>query len=474
MNVTSLPTSFSSARLTRQLRSLFGALLCVLAVQPGTLLGAEGSEGVDNALPENPTVDNQPNHTLEPSSPDAARFPLEELQLFAQIFDQIRTSYVEEVDDKTLLENAIVGLLGELDPHSMFLAEESFSDLQENTSGEFGGIGIEVGLKNGYIAVISPIDDTPAARAGLQPGDLIIELNEQSLQGMGLGEAVTLMRGPVGSAIELTVVRDGEPEPLVVKMVRDVVKIASIRSRMLTTDFGYVRLAQFQEKTGADFRKALSKLLGENPGLKGVVLDLRNNPGGLLPASVAVADALLDSNQLDNPLIVYTEGRIPSSNTMLSATPGDLLADIPIVALINEGTASAAEIVAGALQDHGRALILGTESFGKGSVQSVLPLNDGRAVKLTTARYFTPKGRSIQADGIKPDIFVGRAEIRQLDPGYTLKESNLSGHLSNSEDGSSATRKSSETQLLEDNQLYEAVNLLKGLAIFGKSGHSKG
>lgn len=468
MNLTSPPTSFSSARLARQLRPLFGALVCVLALQPGTLLGAEGSEGADNALSEQPTVDNQPNHSVEANSSDTARFPLEELQLFAQIFDQIRTSYVEEVDDKTLLENAIVGLLGELDPHSMFLAEESFSDLQENTSGEFGGIGIEVGLKNGYIAVISPIDDTPAARAGLQPGDLIIELNEQSLQGMGLGEAVTLMRGPVGSAIKLTVVRDGEPEPLVVKLVRDVVKMASIRSRMLTTDFGYIRLAQFQENTGADFRKALSKLLGENPGLKGVVLDLRNNPGGLLPASVAVADALLDSDQLDNPLIVYTEGRIPSSNTKLSATPGDQLADIPIVALINEGTASAAEIVAGALQDHGRALILGTGSFGKGSVQSVLPLDDGRAVKLTTARYFTPNGRSIQADGIKPDIFVARAEIRQLDPGYTLKESNLSGHLSKNENASSTTQKGSETQLLEDNQLYEAVNLLKGLAIFGK------
>lgn len=461
--------------------TLLSTLLCILALLPGVLLG---NDAPDNKVPpENIAAHSKEAHGTEahstetpagidstnlPDNVENARFPLEELQLFAQIFDQIRTSYVEEVDDRTLLENSIVGLLGELDPHSMFLAEDSFSDLQESTTGEFGGIGIEVGLKNGYIVVISPLDDTPAARADLRPGDLLIELDKQSLQDMSLGEAVALMRGPKGSAIELTVVREGENEPRVITLIRAAIKIASVRSRMLTKDFGYLRLAQFQEHTATDFRKAASKLLSKNPGLRGVVLDLRNNPGGLLPASVGVADVLLDSDALDNDLIVYTEGRIASSNTQFSATPGDILANIPVVTLINEGTASAAEIVAGALQDHGRALILGTESFGKGSVQSVLPLGDGRAIKLTTARYFTPMGRSIQADGIKPDILVNRAEIRQLDAEYTIKESNLAGHLSKGKTDQETEQNLSDAQILADNQLYEAVNLLKGLSIFNK------
>ncbi len=401
--------------------------------------------------------------------PDDARLPLEELQLFVQVFDQIRSSYVEEIDDKALFEKTIIGLLGELDPHSAFLKEESFSELQQSTTGEFGGIGIEVGMKDGYIVIISPIDDTPAARAGLKAGDLIIKLGDQSLQGMDLGEAIPLMRGPKGSTLELTVVREGEGAPLVVKIVRDTVKIASTRGRMITSDFGYIRLAQFQQQTGADFRKVVSKLQTKNPKLKGVVLDLRNNPGGLLAASVEVADALLDSEGLDNKLIVYTEGRIPSSNTEFRASSDDMLESTPIVVLINEGTASAAEIVAGALQDHRRALILGTESFGKGSVQTVLPLGDGRAIKLTTARYFTPRGRSIQAEGIKPDIVVGRAEIRRLDPEYAVKESNLSRHLDKGNSESVDTEESEDAQLLDDNQLYEAVNLLKGLAILSES-----
>ena len=447
------PTITSAVnQFSRRLHALLTPLILLVAFLPQTLLGSE-------ELPTNTPVDDAA------STSDNARLPLKELQLFALIFDQIRSSYVEEVDDKTLLENSIIGLLGELDPHSTFLTKESFHDLQENTSGEFGGIGIEVSLKNGYITIISPIDDTPADRAGLLPGDLIIELGDQSLQGMGLEEAITLMRGPKGSVIDLTVVRKNETQPLVVKIVRDIIKTTSIRSHLITPDFGYVRLAQFQEQTGTDFRKALTKLLSKNPELKGIVLDLRNNPGGLLPASVEVADVLLDSEQLDNKLIVYTEGRIPSSNPQFSATPGGLLPDVPIVVLINEGTASAAEIVAGALQDHRRALILGTESFGKGSVQSVLPLGDGRAIKLTTARYFTPRGRSIQANGIQPDILIGRAEIRQLDPGFTIKESNLSGHLSKTSRAEALAQNKNETNLTDDNQIYEAINLLKGLSI---------
>lgn len=440
------------------------ALLCLLALHSAPLLSSD-------VLQEGNTA-NLTAHTDETDTksgaPEHSRFPLDELQLFAQIFDQIRTSYVEDVDDKTLLENAIVGLLGELDPHSMFLEEDSFTDLQESTSGEFGGIGIEVGLKNGLITVISPLDDTPAAQAGLKSGDVIIELDHQSLQDMGLGEAVSLMRGPVGSSLNLMVVREGFSEPLEIELIRATIKIASVRNRMLNTDFGYIRVAQFQEKTGAEFHGALDKLLKSNPALKGLVLDLRNNPGGLLPASVEVANTLLDSKTLDNSLIVYTKGRTPSANTQFSARPGDLLPDIPIVVLINEGTASAAEIVAGALQDHGRALILGTDSFGKGSVQSVLPLKDGRAIKLTTARYFTPNGRSIQAEGIRPDIFVAPAEIRHLDPRYSIKESQLSGHLNKDGIPETDTKQNLDPALVEDNQLYEAINLLTGLAILRK------
>lgn len=465
MNTAPLPARPRAWQFKALLAPLVTALICVLSLSPTSV---RGNEELLEERNESAAARDHSGPGAEGDNPENRRFPLKELQLFTQIFDQIRDSYVEEVDDKTLLENAIIGLLGELDPHSMFLEEDSFSDLQENTSGEFGGIGIEVGLKNGYIAVISPLDDTPAARAGLMPGDLIIELNGQSLQGMGLGEAVALMRGPIGSTIEITLVREGESEPLAIKLVRDTIQIASARGRMLTPDFGYIRLAQFQEKTGADFRKIIGQLLADNPELQGLVLDLRNNPGGLLPASVDVADTLLDSELLDNDLIVYTEGRTPSSNAQFSATPGDLLLTIPVIVLINEGTASAAEIVAGALQDHGRALILGTESFGKGSVQSVLPLGDGRAIKLTTARYFTPGGRSIQADGIKPDIFVARAEIRQLDPSYSIKESQLAGHLDKGVTNSPDTRQNRDSQLLEDNQLYEAINLLTGLAILGK------
>lgn len=395
------------------------------------------------------------------TQPAEARLPLEELQLFAQIFDQVRSAYVEEIDDRELLEKAITGLLGELDPHSAFLQEDSYAELKEHTTGEFGGLGIEVGLERGYVRVISPIDDTPAARAGLRPGDLILKLDERSTQGMSLDEAVSRMRGAKGTSITLTIGREGVSEPLTLTIVRDIITVQSVRWETLEPGYGYVRIAQFQEQTGGEFRRALEELRDGEPGLKGLILDLRNNPGGLLPASVEVADTLLDGG-----LIVYTKGRIASANTKSMATAGEFLAGVPVVVLINEGTASAAEIVAGALQDRQRALIIGTRSFGKGSVQNVLPIGDGRAVKLTTARYFTPGGHSIQAEGIRPDIEVRRAEIHELEPGFTVKEADLSGHLSGAGDQGAAPRREAEPATPADNQLQEALNLLKALVIF--------
>jgi len=387
--------------------------------------------------------------------PNNARLPLEELRNFTQVFDQVRQAYVEEVDDEKLLEMSIIGLLNNLDPHSVYLDKNAFNSLQEHTSGEFGGLGIEVGMEGAFIKVISPIDDTPAQRAGIKAGDLIIKLDEHAVQSMSLGEAIEIMRGPKGSTLTLTIVRDQVDSPFEIKVVRDIIKIRSVRSKVLEPGIGYVRIAQFQENTGQQFRNALGKLSAKANNLKGVVLDLRNNPGGLLHASIDVSDALLDGG-----LVVYTEGRIPSANSSFHAKAGDLLKGLPVIVLINEGSASAAEIVAGALQDHHRAVILGTDSFGKGSVQTVIPLGEDRGIKLTTARYFTPNKRSIQAEGIKPDIVVAPAEIKLLKTRDNIKEANLSGHLSNK---ANKKAKQNSNRIMEDNQLYEAVNLLKGL-----------
>lgn len=388
------------------------------------------------------------------------RLPLDDLQLFVQIFDQIRSTYVEEVDDQTLFNYAIEGMLAGLDPHSTYLAGESFDDLQESTSGEFGGLGIEVGIEGGFIKVIAPIDGTPAERAGIRTGDLIIRLDDQAVQGMSLKDAIDIMRGPKGESIRLTLLREGVDAPFEVEIVRDVIKVQSVRSEILEDGFAYVRIAQFQTQTGKQFRKHLEKITKASPVLKGVVLDLRNNPGGLLPACIDVADAVLDGG-----LIVYTEGRIPSANAKFHANPGDVLAGLPMVAIINSGSASASEILAGALQDNGRAIVIGTQSFGKGSVQTVLPLRENKAIKLTTARYFTPSGRSIQAQGIHPDIVVEPAEIKVLAAEPGLSEANLAKHLENTTAGKHKEGPRS-SRIAEDNQLYEALNVLKGIAIF--------
>ena len=401
-----------------------------------------------------------------------AALPLEDLRSFTKIYDQIRKGYVEEVTDAQLLEYAIKGMLTELDPHSTYLDASSFDDLQVNTTGEFGGLGIEVGLEDGFVKVISPIDGTPAEKAGVEAGDLIIKLDNKPVKGMDLGDAVKQMRGPKGSELSLTIVREGADQPIELVIVRDIIQVQSVRSRVLEEGYGYLRIAQFQVHTGRDVSKAITKLHKQDPDLKGLVIDLRNNPGGVLQASVEVADAFLDDG-----LIVYTEGRIKNSDLRYSAKPGDESGGLPVVVLINDGSASASEIVAGALQDHRRAIIMGTASFGKGSVQTVIPITDERAIKLTTALYFTPNGRSIQAQGIKPDILVERVKVTAIKPRSQMTEADLSGHLNNANGGAESNAKgrkdkqNSDNEALynRDNQIYEALNLLKGLHIFGQS-----
>ena len=314
----------------------------------------------------------------EAAEQERAVLPLRDLRIFADIFNQIRISYVEEVDDRTLLENAIKGMLNGLDPHSSYLDKDSFGDLRENTTGEFGGLGLEVGMENGFVKVIAPIDGTPAAEAGIESGDLIIRLDGKTVKGMSLNDAVTLMRGKKGTELDLTIIREGESAPIELTLVRDVIRVLSVRGRMLEPGFGYLRIAQFQTSTGDDMRATLEGLVESNEApLDGLVIDLRNNPGGVLQASVDVADTFLEEG-----LIVYTEGRVDNAHSSYNAQAGDALNQAPIVVLINGGSASASEIVAGALQDHKRAVLIGTDSFGKGSVQTVLPLAEDRAIKL--------------------------------------------------------------------------------------------
>ncbi|CAD5105919.1 S41 family peptidase [Zestomonas carbonaria] len=396
---------------------------------------------------------------------DKAPLPLDELRTFAEVLDRVKAAYVEPLDDKTLLENAIKGMLGNLDPHSAYLEPEDFQALQESTSGEFGGLGIEVGMEDGFVKVISPIDDTPASKAGIQPGDLIIKLDGQPTKGMTMMDAVDKMRGKPGAKILLTIVREGG-KPFDLELTRAVIKVKSVRSQLLEPDYGYLRITQFQVNTGEEVGKALARLRKDNDGkkLRGLVLDLRNNPGGVLQSAVEVADHFLKKG-----LIVYTKGRIANSELRFSATPADASENVPLVVLINGGSASASEIVAGALQDHKRGVLMGTDSFGKGSVQTVLPLSNERALKLTTALYYTPNGRSIQAQGIVPDIEVARAKITREQDGEAYKEADLVGHLGNGnggEDRPSSKKARSEPRPQDDDyQLAQALNLLKGLNI---------
>jgi len=402
------------------------------------------------------------------TAPDAGLLPLEELRTFTRVYDHVRNGYVDEIDDAKLLEYAIKGMISELDPHSAYLDKEAFADLQASTSGEFGGIGLEVSIDEGFVKVVTPIDDSPSAKAGILSGDVVIRIDDKPVKGMDLNKAVNLMRGPKNSPIKITVMRDGVDQPIDFELMRDIIKVQSVRTRTLEQDYFYIRLAQFQLDTGKDVAKKLREQLKKNPDTKGIILDLRNNPGGVLQSSVEVVDAFLDGGQ-----VVYTQGRLDNSNIGYNAEAGDITNNLPLVVLINDGSASASEIVAGALQDHKRAVIMGTRSFGKGSVQSVIPISNDRAIKLTTALYYTPNGRSIQAQGIEPDVDVERVEITAIQKGLGTTEADLARHLGNTKGGEESTSKdrankriSSAELLKEDNQLHEALNLLKGLNIF--------
>ncbi len=403
-----------------------------------------------------------PESTVDPTLPP--RLPLNELRVFAEAFDRVSSAYVEEIDDRTLLENAIKGMLSQLDPHSAYLDRSAFSDLQEATTGNYGGLGLEVGMEDGFIKVISPIDDTPAAKAGIESGDLIIQLNDIPVKGMNLTEAIDSMRGDAGSEVKLTILREGEPVPKELTLTREIIQVASVRQRMLEDGYGYVRIAQFQSKTGSEVEEAVEKLQEEGT-LNGLIIDLRNNPGGVLQAAVEVSDVFVADG-----LIVYTSGRLSTADVKYYATTPDSTNGVPIVVLVNGGTASASEIVAGALQDHDRAVIMGTNTFGKGSVQTILPLNNDKAIKLTTALYFTPHGRSIQAEGIVPDIWVDRSTVTKLKSNpWRVKEKDLPGHLLNGNGGNAEPETAANMELAsEDYQLNEALTLLKGLNILAR------
>ncbi|WP_328190076.1 S41 family peptidase [Marinobacter sp. OP 3.4] len=419
--------------------------------------------------------ESQPAETVSPHADtmggEEGALPLDDLRKFTEVFSRIKDAYVEDVSDQELLENAIKGMLSGLDPHSAYLEPDAYTELEETTTGEFGGLGIEVGMEDGFVKVIAPIDDTPAQKAGVQAGDLIIKLGDEPVKGMTLQDAVTRMRGEPGTTLTLTIMRDGESAPIEIEVERAIIKVTSIKSRTLEPGYGYVRITQFQDETGDQFVDAINTLLSENDGdLDGLVIDVRNNPGGILQAAVATSDALLDEG-----LIVYTEGRIQSSRLRFNAEPGDVSNGTPIVVLINGGSASASEILAGALQDHERAVVMGTRSFGKGSVQTVIPLDETHAIKMTTARYFTPDGRSIQARGIEPDITVRPATLTELEGGPFFSEASLSGHLENGEgDIKPEDREApSNSEIDRDYQLRSALNLLKGMGILSKQGASE-
>lgn len=404
----------------------------------------------------------------------AKRIPLEDVQRFSNAISEIKKYYVKPVDDKELFSNAIRGMVGGLDPHSAYLDEEEYRDLQTSTTGEFGGLGIEVTMEDGVVKVITPLVDTPAFKAGIKSGDYIIKLGKESVQGLTLKDAVNLMRGKAGSPIELTVLRKGASKPLTFDLIREVIQIKSVKSKLINEGYGYVRLTQFQAQTGKDLLKAVAQLKQQSNGkLKGLILDLRNNPGGLLDSAIQVSDAFLGNDKSGKQeLIVYTEGRLPGSKFTALANPGDVLDNAPIVVLINNGSASASEIVAGALKDNKRALILGTKSFGKGSVQTVLPLDAKTGIKLTTALYYTPSGTSIQAKGIVPDIVVEEMDVPKTAQKKTdatgFSEADLSGHLINKNNSENKSVKSefNTTNLIhEDYQLYAALTVLEGMAL---------
>ena len=411
----------------------------------------------------------------------------ESIELFTDVMAIVKKSYVEEVDTKKLIYGAINGMLASLDPHSSFMPPETYKEMKIDTKGAFGGLGIEITIKDGILTVISPIEDTPAFKAGIKAGDQILKIDDKFTKDLNINDAVKRMRGQKGTTVVLTIIRDGMDKPKDYSLVRDIIQIKSVRSKMLDSGYGYVRVAQFQEKTVVDLNKALKSLQDENKGtLSGLVLDLRNDPGGLLDQAVRVADHFIEEG-----LIVYTEGREKDSKMQFSAKKGSKEPNYPIVVLINSGSASASEIVAGALQDHKRAIVMGTQSFGKGSVQTIIPLSDDSGLRLTTARYFTPKGRSIQAKGITPDIIVERLELpKEAEKKDTmhLREKDLENHFEGEDKNAPKDVKKNdkkedkkdksvsskfEDNLKNDYQVMRALDLLKGWEILKKMDNTK-
>lgn len=398
----------------------------------------------------------------------AAAEDYQELQLFTDVLAIVRRSYVEEVPMKDLVYGAINGMLAALDPHSSFMPPDVYKEMKIDTRGEFGGLGIEITIRDGVLTIVSPIEDTPAFRAGLQAGDQILKIEDKLTKDMSIMDAVKLMRGPKGAPITITVMREGFEKPREYMLEREIIKIKSVKGKTLEEGYAYLRIAQFQERTGEDLLKVLQGLRDANQGqLKGLILDLRNNPGGLLEQAVSVSDAFLRQG-----LIVYTDGREEGSKMEFSAHDQGTEPDYPLVVLINGGSASASEIVAGALQDHGRAVVLGTQSFGKGSVQTILPLSDDSGLRLTTARYFTPRGTSIQAKGITPDIVVEQLELQASKASRTFREKDLKNHFETPPSPQGQAEPEAETQTLPDGdaqrdyQLMRALDLLKGLHLF--------
>ena len=387
-----------------------------------------------------------------------------QLTLFGDVFQRVREDYVEEVSDQALVEAAINGMLTSLDPHSAYLPDDNFQKMQVQTRGKFGGLGIEVTMENGFVKVVSPIDGTPADKAGILPGDLIISVDGESIVGLTLNDAVQKLRGPIGSNVKISVQRS-QDEPFEVEIIRDEIKIKSVRSSLYET-IGYIRITTFSEQTSPGLQKAIDDLQAETAErLTGLVLDLRNNPGGLLSEAIRVSDAFLEKGE-----IVSTRGRGENDIQHAYARPGDISDGLPIVVLINSGSASASEIVAGALKDHRRAVVMGTRSFGKGSVQTITPMPGHGAMRLTTARYFTPSGVSIQAKGISPDIEVALARIEKLEGG-PVREEDLRGALDSAEGSAEATTNNavpavSKDPIEIDYQLARAVDLLRGLSVF--------
>lgn len=402
--------------------------------------------------------------TLSETEADATEasvsISFEELQLFADTFDAIRRGYVEEVTDAELFEMAVKGMLTNLDPHSAYLTDDDYENLQESTDGQFTGLGIEIGYRGGFIAIVTPIDGSPAIEAGLQAGDVILKIDGTSTQGMSTSESSTYMRGAKGTDVTLEIGRAGASQPFDVVVTRGVIEVPSVRTRELDDGYWVIRVSRFQRDSGAEVTAALASALSEGE-VRGIVLDVRNNPGGVMNASVEMA-----GNFLDGGLVVYTQGRHPDSVNTFNAEAGEVIPGVPLVVLVNGGSASASEIVAGALQDRGRAVIMGTQSFGKGSVQTVLPVSESKALKLTTSLYYTPSGRSIQQDGIVPDVVVERARLTSLEQGQRLREADLNGSLVNE-----GVEQEVETEVIaslreEDNQLYEAFTLLKGINVY--------